>query len=262
MRCEDIQALLVAYHDGEIAPSERNLLEAHLVRCAGCREDLAALSALQSHISRTLHKRVAHADPSPHAWSHLRARLAGEAHPRPGWLRAKVESLAPGVRPSGGSLRKGSITMNLKRLALSGLAAAVLVVGAFVFTNVGSDSSTAYAKGIAQESYQLVSSWTPEQQQAAKQTFGIDARTILQEALNANDLKVLTYDELVSQSPNAVPPATAENDLRNLKFLQFTKDGAKVVVGIDQTNLPVFVSRSDQWSVIPHRASQPAGKQK
>jgi hypothetical protein len=153
--------------------------------------------------------------------------------------------------------------MNLKRLAVSGLAVAVLVAGLFAFTNVRSGNSTAYAKEIAQKSYQLVASWTPKQQQAARQTFGADAQTILQEALNANDLKVLTYDEIVSQSPNAVPPATDEtDDLRKLTFLQFTKDRAKVVVGIDQTNLPVFVGRSDNWSVIAHRASPPAENQK
>lgn len=153
--------------------------------------------------------------------------------------------------------------MSLKRLALSGLAVAVLVAGVFALTNFGSDNSTAYAKELAQKSYQSVSSWTPQQEQAAERTFGVDPRTLLQEALNAHDLKVLTYDDLVSQSPDAVPPATDETaDLRNLKFLQFTKDGAKVVVGIDQTNLPVFMGRSNNWSVIAHRASPPAANQK
>jgi hypothetical protein len=262
MNCEDVHALLVAYHDGEIAPSERNLLEAHLVRCAGCRDELAALSALQSHISRSLHQRVAHAAPSPHAWSQLRARLAGEARPRPWWLGTKAERLAPGVRQPGGSTRIGGVPMNLTRLALSGLAVAVLVAGVVAVTTIGSGNSTAYAKEIAQKSYQLVSSWTPEQQRAAQQTFGIDPRTLLEEALTANDLKVLTYDDLVRQSADAVPPAPDGTDLRNLTFLQFTQDGATVVVGIDQTNLPVFVGRSDRWSAIPHRASQPAGNQK
>jgi hypothetical protein len=159
-------------------------------------------------------------------------------------------------------MKEGGVTVSFKRLALSGLAVAVLVVGIFVLTNAGSGSSTAYAKGLAQKSYQLVSSWTPQQQQAAKRTFGLDAPTLLQEALGANDLKVLTYDEVVSQSPNAVPPATDDPDLRNLRFLQFTQNGTKVVVGIDQTNLPVFVGRSDNWSVIAHRASPPAGVQK
>jgi anti-sigma factor RsiW len=263
MRCEDVRALLVAYHDGEIAPAERNVLEAHLIRCAGCRDELAALTALQSHIGRSLHQRVAHVAPLPDAWDRLQRRLVGEARPRPRWLRVTVERPGSGVRQSGHSIGIGGVTMNVKRLGLSGLAVAVLVAGVFAFTNVGSGNSTAYAKEIAQKSYEVASSWTPQQEQAAERAFGVDPRTLLQEALSANDLKMLTYDELVRQSPDAVPPLTDETaDLRNLKFLQFTKDGAKVVVGIDQTNLPVFMGQSERWSAIPHHAPPPAGNQK
>lgn len=143
--------------------------------------------------------------------------------------------------------------MNLKRFAALGLVLVILVAGALALTTVGSGGTTAYAKGIAQQSYQEVSSWTAQQQEAAKRAFGVDPLTLLQQALNANDLKVLTYDDLMSQSPNAVRSAAGDNaDFRNLKFLQFTKDGAKVVVGIDQNNLPVFMGGSHNVRVIAH----------
>lgn len=251
MRCGEVGELLVAYLDGELTPSERTLAETHLAECRTCQEDLAELSALRRRVGHSLRIRAAQSGPSTQAWSHLQARLAGEARPLPRWLPAKAERLASGIRRFAGSIGEGGATMKLKRFALSGVVVVVLVAGVFALTNVGSGNSTVFAKGIAQKSYQLVSSLPPQRQQAIKQTFGADARTILQEAQNASDLKVLTYDELVSQSPNAVPPGDAI-DLRNLTFLQFTENGAKVVVGIDQNNVPVFMATSNQWRVTAH----------
>ncbi|MBC7262227.1 MAG: zf-HC2 domain-containing protein, partial [Chloroflexi bacterium] len=79
MKCQQVHELLIAYSDDEVTPSERRLIQAHLAECDACREELAALSALQSHVSQALHIRAAQAAPSPQAWSRLQARIAGEA---------------------------------------------------------------------------------------------------------------------------------------------------------------------------------------
>lgn len=81
MRCQEVKELLVAYLDNEVTPSEQTLIRAHLAGCDACQQKLAALSALQSHVSQSLKVRAAQVAPSPQAWSRLQARLAREAHP-------------------------------------------------------------------------------------------------------------------------------------------------------------------------------------
>ncbi len=85
MKCQEVNELLVAYLDNEVTPSERTLIRAHLTGCDACQQELASLSALQSRVSQFLKVRTAQVAPSPQAWSHLQARLAGEA--RPSWFQ-------------------------------------------------------------------------------------------------------------------------------------------------------------------------------
>jgi len=47
---------LAAYHDGEVTPAQRRQIEAHLLECTQCREELASLEALRA---------VLHESPSP-----------------------------------------------------------------------------------------------------------------------------------------------------------------------------------------------------
>jgi len=92
MNCREVQERLVAYLEGEVAPSERELIQAHLAGCEACQRELAALSATRSCVSRFLQMRAAQAAPSPQAWSRLQARLSKEA-PREPW----PQRLAPGL---------------------------------------------------------------------------------------------------------------------------------------------------------------------
>ncbi|RLC57119.1 MAG: hypothetical protein DRI80_15370 [Chloroflexota bacterium] len=87
-----MQEQLVACLDGEVAPSERALIRAHLAGCDACRRELAALSATRSRVSRSLQMRAAQAAPSPQAWSRLQARLSKKAPGEP-W----PQRLAPSV---------------------------------------------------------------------------------------------------------------------------------------------------------------------
>ncbi len=77
-RCEEVQNVLAVYLDGEITPAERALIQDHLSRCEGCREELASLADTRTVIKQALHTSASHANPPPHAWSQLQARLVQE----------------------------------------------------------------------------------------------------------------------------------------------------------------------------------------
>lgn len=120
-------------------------------------------------------------------------------------------------------------------------AGAVVAIALLVAVGINFKGTTPVsAQEIAQKSYQTVVNLPADQQEALKHTLGMDSRTILQEALNAKDLKALTYDEFASQGN--LPP-DPDGKLRTLKFLQFTRtDGQNVILGIDENNMPVFGS--------------------
>ncbi len=63
MKCQEVNKLLVAYLDGEVTPSERTLIQAHLAGCDFCQKELAALSVTQSRVSQSLQVRAAQAAP-------------------------------------------------------------------------------------------------------------------------------------------------------------------------------------------------------
>ena len=42
--CKDVVALLSAYHDGEVSPSELDMVDKHLAECASCKKELSRLS--------------------------------------------------------------------------------------------------------------------------------------------------------------------------------------------------------------------------
>jgi len=115
--------------------------------------------------------------------------------------------------------------------------ATIIIVFSIVFKSATLSVS---AQELAQKSYNKVTSLSPEQQEAVKKTTGaLDARDLLEEALSAEDLKVLSYDEFASQYP-PVPP-DPEGKLRTLMFLRFThSNGLTVILGIDHNYLPVF----------------------
>ena len=48
LECREVQELLSAWLDGELAPEEQGLLAAHLKSCAGCRREEGQLRALDS----------------------------------------------------------------------------------------------------------------------------------------------------------------------------------------------------------------------
>jgi hypothetical protein len=171
---------------------------------------------------------------------------------------------------------KGDITnMSLfKKVVPAGaIIAAVAIIVAIVF-NINGTSEQVSAQEIAQKSYQAVSVLTDAEQDSLKKDLhamdGPDE--LLDQALNAEDLAILTYDEFVIQYSDVVPPflpgegsadmqgiqcmtyealvgqniepidSSTEESMRNIKFIKFTdSDGVANIIGIDrESNLPVL----------------------
>ena len=126
MKCQEVNELLVAYLDGEVAPSEQKTIEAHLVECAFCQKEMDCLAATQRRLGRSLQAVAADAAPSPQVWSRLEARLAREARP-PSWL----QRLAPGVGRIN-QIFEGGLTMK-KGFVLAAIAALVIGISTVGF---------------------------------------------------------------------------------------------------------------------------------
>ncbi|MFZ2146581.1 MAG: hypothetical protein WAV28_05110 [Sedimentisphaerales bacterium] len=151
---------------------------------------------------------------------------------------------------------KGETTMSLlkKAVPVGGIVTIATIIVVFIFTFKGA-TPQASAQEIAQKSYKTVASLSQEQQGALKQEMHIDVLTILQEAQNAKDLRALTYDQVVSEYPENAKLI----DSRNVKFLEFTNaDGLKILLGLDQNNLPAFTLASYRNAQPP--AGAPAGE--
>jgi hypothetical protein len=131
MKCQEMNELLVAYLDHEVTPSERTLIQAHLVDCAFCQEKLAALSATRVRVSRSLQLRAAQAVPSSQAWSRLQARLVGEASSSASWLPSWLRGLSPDVGRVSQILTEGLAMKN--GLALAALVALVVAMSTMIF---------------------------------------------------------------------------------------------------------------------------------
>ncbi len=124
MKCQEVQGLFAVYLDGEITPSERKLVQAHLAGCACCQQEMAALAAVSSRLGQALKRRAARAAPSPQAWSRLEARLARKVRPSPSPRRIRwiPMHLAPGVSRTLKHIFSGGVTMR-KGFAFAALAA-------------------------------------------------------------------------------------------------------------------------------------------
>jgi anti-sigma factor RsiW len=126
MNCDYVQSLLLAYLDGEITPSERALILAHISSCSVCQQELDLLSTARSHVRSALQRRAIQAVPSQEAWNRLEARLTEAAQPssnarRTAWLTRK----APNANRVSNQFF-GGVTMQ-KRWIFSGLMGAVVL---------------------------------------------------------------------------------------------------------------------------------------
>ena len=106
MDCGKVVALLSPYLDGELEPSEKDFISAHLNACPACRRELAELRAAVG-VFRLLPELA----PGPAFLPRLKERLAKESRSLPagggehGFSAAPAGSPQGGRTPSGGSLR-------------------------------------------------------------------------------------------------------------------------------------------------------------
>lgn len=81
MNCKDIDELMTAYLDGEVAHEKQEQIEAHISTCPHCREELKTLSATQDNLRLALKSRVAGSAPSPNVWERILERIKTEERP-------------------------------------------------------------------------------------------------------------------------------------------------------------------------------------
>lgn len=78
MKCREVRMTLVAYLDGEVAPSERTAIDVHVARCSSCEKELAALGRTRIHIVDGMRRLASEAAPSKNAWTRLQAVMVNE----------------------------------------------------------------------------------------------------------------------------------------------------------------------------------------
>ena len=123
MKCREVKKALVAYQDGEVMPSERTLIDAHLAGCASCERELAAVGSGRRRLAESLKSAAAQAAPSPQAWGRLQATIAEEA-PAPGATHRAARLTR--------YLRKGDRPMKLRWRVALGTAGAVVLAAAVI----------------------------------------------------------------------------------------------------------------------------------
>jgi anti-sigma factor RsiW len=99
--CERIAPLLDAHHDGELGWLRRRLVDRHLDRCPGCRDELASLGGIGAWVRSAVEDA-----PAPDVWGDIRWRLpaAVRAGKQPGRTRAKRAAFGVPAALSGGAL--------------------------------------------------------------------------------------------------------------------------------------------------------------
>lgn len=124
MNCQETVAIMVAYLDQEVSPSERKMVCAHLAECESCRRELSSLSTVQDCVRRSLHRQATQAVPAPDAWVRLQAKLADRARP------AHQAQIAQWLRPIILSIRTVFLGGTLvRKVSLVSLVALALVFG-------------------------------------------------------------------------------------------------------------------------------------
>ena len=116
MNCEQVQMSLVAYLDGEVTPSERTLIQAHLSSCTVCQQELTLLSTARSRVRSMLQRRAVHALPSQEAWNRLEAKLTEAdqlSSKKEAWFSRKAPN---GNRASNPHKNFGGVSMNKRSI--------------------------------------------------------------------------------------------------------------------------------------------------
>jgi hypothetical protein len=83
MNCRELCKQIPSYMDGEVSPSEKALIQAHLADCPGCQNEFEALAVLRKDLRHHLKVQAASVAPLPQAWTELVAALDDTVQPQP-----------------------------------------------------------------------------------------------------------------------------------------------------------------------------------
>ena len=124
MDCRETQALLTAFHDGELTAADRARVEEHLRGCPECRALLADLARADQAAGVP--------DPGPAYWDRFNARVMDRVEreadgpkgavlrPKHGWMRQQLRYLVPAAAAAAlvvGIVRYGGMTSRRPRLS-------------------------------------------------------------------------------------------------------------------------------------------------
>lgn len=206
MNCRKAQRFVNQLLDGELREKDSQELQAHLERCAGCRELYEELAAIKEKIVP-----AGQMEPSDRLWEKLRSRLQAEVIPQLQTEKTKLLRERTGRR----------ITVPFRPVApVLKYALATLVVVAFM--------AGAFYLG---RHYQQ-SGW-PELQVASEDP----AIQKLQEAEFYYKKAVQSLTEALESSENGLPPEMTEILQANLGLLDRTIDLARQAVNEQPDNL-------------------------
>jgi hypothetical protein len=164
-------------------------------------------------------------------------------------------------------VKGGATNMKLKKLALLGMALAVIMGGVFAAAGIKSQDSTAYAKEMTQKSLIAFNGLGSEEKKAMEDSLNADIEQLLAEAKSAKDATVLTYDQakdlksvktimdkagsidysvdknVPMDKPNNNMQESFTKDLQTAKYLQFTSSkGEHVLIALGQDDLPLIIT--------------------
>ena len=166
--CRQAQSLLVPYLDGEVTPSERTLIQAHLSNCTVCQQEFTLLSTARSRVRSMLQRQAVHATPTRDAWNRLEAKLTEvpslpEAdQPSSSKFQARFLRKAPNAdRASNSKYFLGGVPMQ-KRSILSAAAGVLALVTLVVFVARNVTPASA-ARQILDRAYEAQTQTSPTQ---------------------------------------------------------------------------------------------------
>ena len=149
MNCKDMNKLFAAYLDGEVTSEEREQIQAHLLTCQRCREELEVLAATQENLRQALKVTAAGVSPSPQAWAGIRQRLEAEQY------RVTILGTAKSkLREAADFVRSGLVSRQpaWKTAVVSVLALALVIGLSLTIPSLSTESAYARAADIARNS--------------------------------------------------------------------------------------------------------------
>lgn len=119
MNCKEVQARILSYIHGEVTPSERRLIAAHLSGCPRCTAAVENTESVESQLRRHIQQRALRVAAPVSGWQALQVRLDQEPAPEPGRADAVLRRLFSRLSFSGWRLAAAAFLLLLAVFALT-----------------------------------------------------------------------------------------------------------------------------------------------